>query len=35
MLGMVLLTLVSDVEHQGQCWEEVLLFPGFVTVAVP
>lgn len=34
MLGIVLLTHVLDVEQQGQCWEKVLLFPGFLTVKV-
>lgn len=34
VLGRVLLTPVGGVEPQGQCWEEILLFPGFLTVKV-
>lgn len=32
VLGIVLLTLVLDVEQQEQCWGKVLLFPGLLTV---
>lgn len=34
VLGIVLLTLVLDVEQQEQCWGKVLLFPGLLTVKV-